>query len=480
MPTSANITTSGVIAFTLPEGAFGVRVVNESDTTIRRLLGQPAGTSGASLGIPLASSASETLVFEQALKNPLAYCAIHAGTGDKTLSYEVITQPTLASSGPNSAAGGGLEPPIDIDCSANPNYPAASQGDRYRVIAPGKIGGASGVVVENGDIAEALADNPGGTQAAVGTSWMILQANIAGVTAAGLAMIQAADAAAQRTLLGLGTMATQAASAVAITGGTATGLTSLGIRNAGTGAFDLTLAHNGTLTAGRSLTFDMGDTNRTITLSGNLTVPATGTAALLGTAQTFEAAQTISVNGAASTPALRSTGTIFTGGSSTTTKPHWLIEPAGTTSTAWSTSGTLLGGNAPSGFVGNLFDFQINGTSRVRYEISTSRLFVAVGSTDAGALFGNNFAILGARGTALRSDLQMMWASSTDPTSGWDTGFARGSAGVVKVTNGSTGYGVLDASGFRVSGTAGATGGTFTAITSITVTNGIITAISGT
>jgi hypothetical protein len=40
-----------------------------------------------------------------------------------------------------------------------------------------------------------------------------------------------------------------------------------------------------------------------------------------------------------------------------------LIEPTGTTSTAWSTSGTGLGVNAVSGFVGRLLDLQINGTS---------------------------------------------------------------------------------------------------------------------
>jgi hypothetical protein len=48
---------------------------------------------------------------------------------------------------------------------------------------------------------------------------------LADFTAAGRALVDDADAAAQRTTLGLGTMATQAASAVAITGGTISGIT---------------------------------------------------------------------------------------------------------------------------------------------------------------------------------------------------------------------------------------------------------------
>jgi hypothetical protein len=66
------------------------------------------------------------------------------------------------------------------DCSANPNYPAASKGDFYLVSVAGKIGGASGTVVEQGDSYFALADNAGGTQAAVGTSWTVLQGNATG------------------------------------------------------------------------------------------------------------------------------------------------------------------------------------------------------------------------------------------------------------------------------------------------------------
>jgi len=73
-----------------------------------------------------------------------------------------------------------------------------------------------------------------------------------------------------------------------------------------------------------------------------------------------------------SNPAKVFTGTWFTGGTGTTTKPHFLIEPSGTTSTGWSTSGTALGVNAASGFGGNLLDLQVNGTSRTKVSQSGS------------------------------------------------------------------------------------------------------------
>lgn len=67
-----------------------------------------------------------------------------------------------------------------IDCSGNPNYPAAVVGDVYVVSVAGKIGGVSGVAVELWDSllckTAAAADN----QAAVGSSWVIVQGNING------------------------------------------------------------------------------------------------------------------------------------------------------------------------------------------------------------------------------------------------------------------------------------------------------------
>jgi hypothetical protein len=55
-------------------------------------------------------------------------------------------------------------------------------------------------------------------------------------TTAGKALLNDADASAQRTTLGLGTMATQAASAVTISGGAVTGITDLAVADGGTGA----------------------------------------------------------------------------------------------------------------------------------------------------------------------------------------------------------------------------------------------------
>lgn len=68
-----------------------------------------------------------------------------------------------------------------IDASANPNYPAADKGWTYRISIAGKIGGASGINVEVGDLLLCLADGTAsGNQATVGANWSIAQTNIDG------------------------------------------------------------------------------------------------------------------------------------------------------------------------------------------------------------------------------------------------------------------------------------------------------------
>ena len=66
-----------------------------------------------------------------------------------------------------------------IDCSGNPNYPAADSGDIYNVSVAGLIGGAAGPIVEVGDqIYCKVNGTASGTQAAVGANWEIIQNNI--------------------------------------------------------------------------------------------------------------------------------------------------------------------------------------------------------------------------------------------------------------------------------------------------------------
>jgi len=68
-----------------------------------------------------------------------------------------------------------------IDASTNPPYPAADAGDTYKVGTAGKIGGASGVNVEAGDMLICTTDgSPAGTHATVGSNWNIIQTNLDG------------------------------------------------------------------------------------------------------------------------------------------------------------------------------------------------------------------------------------------------------------------------------------------------------------
>ncbi|HEX2881071.1 MAG TPA: hypothetical protein VHO25_16180 [Polyangiaceae bacterium] len=89
------------------------------------------------------------------------------------------------------------------DCSSNPNYPSALKGDAYYVTVAGKIGGASGKSVDIGDLYVAAADNAGGTEASVGSSWFVLEHNLSGALLAANNLSDLASAATARSNLGL-------------------------------------------------------------------------------------------------------------------------------------------------------------------------------------------------------------------------------------------------------------------------------------
>lgn len=57
-----------------------------------------------------------------------------------------------------------------------------------------------------------------------------------------------------------------------INGGQAFGLTTLGLRNTGTGAYDVNLAHSGALSSVRTLTFNVNNANRTLSLGGDVSL----------------------------------------------------------------------------------------------------------------------------------------------------------------------------------------------------------------
>jgi len=94
-----------------------------------------------------------------------------------------------------------------IDASTNPNYPAAAVGDAYVISVAGKIGGASGVSVDAGDMIVCNTTNAGGTQAAVGASWTILEHNLVGALLAGNNLSDLLNVPTARTNLGLATVA---------------------------------------------------------------------------------------------------------------------------------------------------------------------------------------------------------------------------------------------------------------------------------
>ena len=109
-------------------------------------------------------------VVPNATTNPQAVNKGQMDTADDILQQQIDALSTTVASG--------MQTPVDIDCSANPNYPASDAGDTYIVTVAGKIGGASGEDVTIGDMIICKTTTPAGTQATVGSKFFIVQSNI--------------------------------------------------------------------------------------------------------------------------------------------------------------------------------------------------------------------------------------------------------------------------------------------------------------
>jgi hypothetical protein len=147
---------------------------------------------------------------------------------------------------------------------------------------------------------------------------------------------------------GSGTV-TSIATTSPITGGTITSTGTIACATCATAAASLTSTALVTGSGGQGLQTNSG--SATLTSGGVLQIPGKAT---------FSSA------GVASGPGLIVSGAPYAAGTATTNFPQLYLN-AGTGPTTFSTAGTEVGVNAPSGFVGYLMDFHVNGGASVAF-----------------------------------------------------------------------------------------------------------------
>lgn len=177
---------AGTVTSVAVSGSDGIEVDSGSPITSSGTiaLGLNAGTTRTFLSINNVDNTSDAnkpvSTATQTALNLKANLASPTFTG--TVTVPTPSNPTDAATKGyvDTAVTGLLDFKGTTNASTNPNYPAAVIGDAYLVSVAGRIGGASGKIVEVGDMYVAIADNAGGTEASVGTSWTVLEHNVVG------------------------------------------------------------------------------------------------------------------------------------------------------------------------------------------------------------------------------------------------------------------------------------------------------------
>lgn len=250
-----------------------------------------------------------------------------SGTSSGTNTGDQNIFQTIAVSGQSNVVADSTTDTLTLVAGSNITITTDASTDTITIASTGGGGGGSVSDGDKGDITVSSSgtvwtiDNDAVTYAKiqnVSATDKILGRSTAGAgdieeidcTAAGRALLDDADAAAQRTTLNLGSIATQASNNVTITGGSITGITDLAVADGGTGASTLTgyVKGNGTSAFTASSTIpstDISGLGTLATQSGTFSGTSSGTNT--GDQNIF---QTIAVSGQSSVVADSTTDTL--------------------------------------------------------------------------------------------------------------------------------------------------------------------------